>query len=173
MLDGYDKARLNGFIGTRLDFQKSEYTRAGMGAAVEAGYKGSEESLQKALAADEPEPWPALEVAKAYGFEGSAEEWLASLHGADGQTAYEIALAKGFQGNEQEWIDSLQGKDGLDAYQVWLSLGNVGEKDVYLESLRGLPGEVDYDRVRELVNEAHEAYLAEEMASIKNILFSG
>jgi hypothetical protein len=49
----------------------------------------------------------------------------------------------------------------------------VGEKDVYLESLRGLPGEVDYDRVRELVNEAHEAYLAEEMASIKNILFSG
>jgi hypothetical protein len=141
MLDGYDKARLNGFIGTRLDFQKSEYTRAGMGAAVDAGYKGSEESLQKALIADEPEPWPALEVAKAYGFEGSAEEWLASLHGADGQTAYEIALAKGFQGNEQEWIDSLQGKDGLDAYHVWLSMGNVGEKDAYLESLRGIPGE--------------------------------
>jgi hypothetical protein len=141
MLDGYDKARLNGFIGTRLDFQKSEYTRAGMGAAVDAGYKGSEESLQKALIADEPEPWPALEVAKAYGFEGSAEEWLASLHGTDGQTAYEIALAKGFQGNEQEWIDSLQGKDGLDAYQVWLSMGNVGEKDVFLESQRGIQGE--------------------------------
>lgn len=141
MLDSYDKARLNGFIGTRLDFQKSEYTRAGMGAAVEAGYKGDEASIQKGLAADEPEPWPALEVAKAYGFNGSAEEWLESLKGIDGQTAYDIAVSKGFQGTEQEWVDSLQGKDGLDAYQVWLSLGNVGEKNVYLESLRGIPGE--------------------------------
>jgi len=143
MLDSYDKARLNGFIGTRLDFQKAEYARAGMGAALDAGFKGSEESLQKSLVGTpDKEAWSAYEIAKAYGFNGSAQDWLDSLNGADGQTAYELAVSKGFQGNEQEWIDSLQGKDGLDAYQVWLSLGNVGEKNVFLEYLRGPQGEV-------------------------------
>jgi hypothetical protein len=124
-----------------LDFQKAEYARAGMGAALDAGFKGSEESLQKSLVGTpDKEAWSAYEIAKAYGFNGSAQDWLDSLHGADGQTAYELAASKGFQGDEQEWIDSLQGKDGLDAYQVWLSLGNIGEKDVFLEAFRGLPG---------------------------------
>jgi hypothetical protein len=146
MLDAYDRARLNGFSGTRLDFQKSEYARAGLTAALNAGYQGSEESLQKSLAGtSDKSAWSAYEIAKAYGFNGSAQDWLDSLHGADGQTAYELAVSKGFQGNEQEWLDTLQGKDGLDAYQVWLSLGNVGEKDVYLDSLRGLPGQDGQD----------------------------
>jgi hypothetical protein len=142
MLDAYDRARLNGFSGTRLDFQKSEYARAGLTAALDAGYQGSEESLQKSLAGtSDKSAWSAFEIAKAYGFNGSAQDWLDSLHGADGQTAYELAVTKGFQGNEQEWLDTLQGKDGLDAYQVWLSLGNVGEKNVFLESIRGIQGE--------------------------------
>jgi hypothetical protein len=142
MLDAYDRARLNGFSGTRLDFQKSEYARAGLTAALDAGYQGSEESLQKSLAGtSDKSAWSAYEIAKAYGFNGSAQDWLDSLHGADGQTAYELAVSKGFQGNEQEWLDTLQGKDGLDAYQVWLSLGNVGEKNVFLESIRGIQGE--------------------------------
>jgi len=141
MLDAYDRARLNGFSGTRLDFQKSEYARAGLTAALDAGYQGSEESLQKSLAGtSDKSAWSAYEIAKAYGFNGSAQDWLDSLHGADGQTAYELAVSKGFQGNEQEWLDTLQGKDGLDAYQVWLSLGNVGEKEVFLEAFRGLAG---------------------------------
>ena len=142
MLDAYDRARLNGFSGTRLDFQKSEYARAGLTAALDAGYQGSEESMQKSLAGTlDKSAWSAFEIAKAYGFNGSAQDWLDSLHGADGQTAYELAVSKGFQGNEQEWLDTLQGKDGLDAYQVWLSLGNVGEKNVFLESIRGIQGE--------------------------------
>jgi hypothetical protein len=142
MLDAYDRARLNGFSGTRLDFQKSEYARAGLTAALDAGYQGSEDSLQKSLAGtSDKSAWSAYEIAKAYGFNGSAQDWLDSLHGADGQTAYELAVSKGFQGNEQEWLDTLQGKDGLDAYQVWLSLGNVGEKNVFLESIRGIQGE--------------------------------
>jgi hypothetical protein len=125
-----------------LDFQKSEYVRAGLTAALDAGYQGSEESLQKSLAGtSDKSAWSAYEIAKAYGFNGSAQDWLDSLHGADGQTAYELAVSKGFQGNEQEWLDTLQGKDGLDAYQVWLSLGNVGEKNVFLESIRGIQGE--------------------------------
>jgi hypothetical protein len=142
MLDAYDRARLNGFSGTRLDFQKSEYSRAGMGAAVEAGFQGDEEAMQKSmLGLPEQEAWPAYEIAKAYGFNGTPKDWIDSLHGADGQTAYELAVSKGFQGTDEEWLETLQGKDGLDAYQVWLSEGNIGEKDVYLESQRGIQGE--------------------------------
>ena len=146
MLDAYDLARLNGFSGTRLDFQKDEYAKGGFDAAKKAGYGGSEESLQKTLTGEvDKSAWSAYEIAKAYGFNGSAQDWLDSLRGLDGMDAYDLAVSKGYQGAPEEWLESLQGKDGLDAYQVWLSLGNVGEKDVYLDSLRGLPGQDGQD----------------------------
>lgn len=34
--------------------------------------------------------------------------------GKDGKSAYEIALEYGFEGSEQEWLDSLKGADGKD-----------------------------------------------------------
>lgn len=46
----------------------------------------------------------AYEIALAYGFDGTVEEWLASL---EGESAYEIALANGFEGTEEEWLASL------------------------------------------------------------------
>lgn len=33
-------------------------------------------------------------------------------NGADGASAYDVAVANGFQGTEQEWLDSLKGADG-------------------------------------------------------------
>jgi hypothetical protein len=73
----------------------------------------------------------AYEIAKNNGFVGTEQEWLASLHGQDGQngsdgigingqdgqnglSAYEIAVNNGFVGTEEEWLASLQGKDGKD-----------------------------------------------------------
>ena len=64
----------------------------------------------------------AYEVALANGFEGSEQEWLASLKGATGPkgepgpNAYQIAVANGFEGSEQEWIKSLVGANGADGY---------------------------------------------------------
>jgi hypothetical protein len=142
MLDAYDLARLNGFSGTRLDFQKAEYARVGVSAAIDAGFKGDHHELKRSMMGTaDIQAWVGHQIAKQYGFTGSAKEWLESIRGSDGFTAYQIAKQYGFEGEESEWVESLKGQDGLDAYQVWSSLGNVGEKDVYLDSLRGLPGQ--------------------------------
>ena len=49
----------------------------------------------------------AYEIALEHGFEGTEEEWLASLQGQNGLSTYEIALKNGFEGTEQEWLASL------------------------------------------------------------------
>lgn len=59
----------------------------------------------------------AYEIAVSQGFQGTVEEWLASLKGADGnkgKSAYEVALENGFQGTVEEWLTSLKGSDGKD-----------------------------------------------------------
>ena len=59
----------------------------------------------------------AYEIAVSQGFQGTVEEWLASLKGADGnkgKSAYEVALENGFEGTEEEWLTSLKGADGQD-----------------------------------------------------------
>lgn len=61
----------------------------------------------------------AYEIAVHFGFRGTAEEWLKSLRGKDGEpgpqgiqgerglSAYQIAVAHGFEGTEAEWLDML------------------------------------------------------------------
>lgn len=46
------------------------------------------------------------------GYTGTMEEWMASLKGKDGLSAYEIAVKLGFDGTEEEWLASLKGEDG-------------------------------------------------------------
>lgn len=50
-------------------------------------------------------------------FNGSEEEWLASLKGEKGDSAYDIAVKLGYKGTEQEWIDYLAKaqSDAIDA----------------------------------------------------------
>lgn len=68
----------------------------------------------------------AYEIYLANGGNLSEPDWLASLHGkdgqdgaeggdgADGKSAYEIAVDEGFEGTETEWLESLKGKDGTN-----------------------------------------------------------
>ena len=141
MLDAYDLARLNGFSGTRLDFQKAESASNGVRETIELGYnRKAHEIMRGSFGSAEMQAWVAHEIAKQYGYTGTAKDWMESIRGTDGLTAFQIAKNFGFKGSEKEWLESLQGKDGLDAYEVWLSLGNVGEKNIYLETLRGEPG---------------------------------
>jgi len=59
----------------------------------------------------------AYELAVDNGFEGTEEEWLASLKGedgvigSDGASAYEIAVDNGFEGTEEEWLASLRASE--------------------------------------------------------------
>ena len=75
-----------------------------------------ETSPSASVGEDLPRGKSAYEVAVENGFDGTEEEWLASLTGADGKSAYQIAVENGFTGTEAEWIESLKGKDGKTPY---------------------------------------------------------
>lgn len=55
--------------------------------------------------------------------------------GKDGKSAYEIAVENGFEGTEEEWLASLKGKDGIDATPVEANPETTEESEV-LESLK-------------------------------------
>ena len=94
----------------------------------------------------------AYELAVENGYEGSQDQWLSSLAGADGingtdgkngidgtngKTAYEIACENGFVGSEQEWLLSLQfGKKGEDGKDGANGLnGKDGKDGVGMETI--------------------------------------
>lgn len=94
----------------------------------------------------------AYEIAVENGFVGTVQEWLLSLHGADGIdgidgiSAYEVAVNNGFAGTQAQWIASLKGAngtngvDGLSAYQVALNTGFIGTEAQWIASLKGANG---------------------------------
>lgn len=59
----------------------------------------------------------AYESAVELGFEGTEEEWLASL---GGKTAYEVAKDNGFEGTEDDWLKSLKGEAPDDLVRAYL-----------------------------------------------------
>ena len=60
------------------------------------------------------------------GYTGTFEEWVESLTGKDGKSAYDLAVDNGYLGTVEEWLDSLvgaPGKDGADGEK-----GDKGDK---------------------------------------------
>jgi hypothetical protein len=47
------------------------------------------------------------------GGSGSGQQGATGETGADGKSAYELAVDNGFEGTEQEWLASLKGEDGV------------------------------------------------------------
>ncbi|WP_440571943.1 hypothetical protein [Streptomyces sp. KR2] len=98
----------------------------------------------------------AYEVAVEAGFEGTVEQWLASLVGPRGATgdrgqtgapgldAYEVAVADGYSGTRAQWLTSLvgprgergeQGEQGVaGAPGVVQSVNGISEADVVLDA---------------------------------------
>lgn len=76
----------------------------------------------------------AYALAQANGYAGTLPEWLASLQGVDGLSAYQLS---GFIGTQAQWLASLVGDDGADAYHVALAAGFVGTQAAWLLSLKG------------------------------------
>ena len=87
------------------------------------------------------------------GYQGTEEEWLASLKGNtgdDGKSAYELAVEKGYQGTEEEWLASLNGSngdDGKSAYELAVENGYQGTEEEWLASLKGSAGDQGDDGV--------------------------
>lgn len=56
-----------------------------------------------------PEFISAYSIAVQNGFEGTEQEWLASLKGPEGKSAYESAVDAGFEGTIEQWLEQLGG----------------------------------------------------------------
>ena len=100
----------------------------------------------------------AYELAVENGYQGTLEEWLASLvgetgaNGADGKSAYELAVENGYEGTLDDWLESLvgatgatgatgeAGADGKSAYELAVENGFEGSLEEWLTSLVGSPG---------------------------------
>ncbi len=81
------------------------------------------------------------------------------LHGEDGKSAYQIAVDNGFEGTEQEWLASLHGEDGapftyadFTAEQLEALRGPVGPSGYTpvknVDYFDGRPGADGYTPVR-------------------------
>jgi hypothetical protein len=63
------------------------------------------------------------------------------LLGPAGQSAYDVARANGFTGTEAQWLVSLTGSNGDSAYDIAVKEGGfVGTKEQWLQTLVGTPG---------------------------------
>ncbi len=82
----------------------------------------------------------AYNLATQQGFEGSLNDWLASLVGAAGASAYQLAVGQGFVGSVDEWLSTLIGADGASAYQLAVGQGFGGNLAAWLASLVGPAG---------------------------------
>lgn len=78
------------------------------------------------------------------GFEGTVEDWIASLKGDPGKDAYEIAVDQDFTGTRDEWLKSLRGPKGspgprgprgLSPYDVAKSNGYTGSEQEFYNIL--------------------------------------
>jgi len=102
-------------------------------AAVDAGFVGTEAEYLKSL-----EGKSAFDIAKEADPSLVDEaDFLESLVGETGKSAYQSAVAGGFVGTEAQWLASLKGKS---SYQLAVDNGFVGSEAQYLESLEGSDG---------------------------------
>jgi hypothetical protein len=71
---------------------------------VAGTFKNRQVSLQTIKRDLELSTGSAYEIAVKHGFEGTEEEWLATLVG---KSAYDIAVDQGFPGTQTDWISAL------------------------------------------------------------------
>lgn len=75
---------------------------------------------QKAIQTNDPISKSAYDIAVDGGYNGTQEQWLASLvgengkNGNNGKSAYELAVENGYENDEATWLESLIGKNGSD-----------------------------------------------------------
>lgn len=91
----------------------------------------------------------AYDAAVRYGFEGTEEEWLASLEGEDGKSAYEYANEHGFTGTEAEFGELLVKSGGKSAYEYAKEGGYTGTEADFAKKLAAeyIPANTPTDHV--------------------------
>lgn len=89
----------------------------------------------------------AYQIAVEQGFQGSEQEWLDTLRGAQGDegqpglSAYQLAQVQGYLGTQTDWLQSLVGDRGRSAYEIAVDNGFQGTQLEWLASLIGVKGQ--------------------------------
>ena len=80
---------------------------------------------------------PHIDPATRHWMIGEADTGILA-RGTDGESAYQAAVNEGYQGTQSEWIASLHGQDGKSAYEIWAEEpGNEGKTvSEFLASLK-------------------------------------
>ena len=129
----YEIAVENGFVGTQAQWLESLKGEPGTNGTN--GTNGTDGESAYAIWENQP------------GNAGKTEdEFLLSLKGTDGKSAYQLAVEAGFVGDEAAWLASLKGSNGKSAYELWAAQpGNEDKTEVeFLESLVGADGKSAY-----------------------------
>lgn len=128
-------------VGCNAETETETQTTEGITTEV---IEGTTEEADKDYAEIYKTPQAVFEKLTQNGYTGSFEEWVASLKGQDGKSAYELAVEHGYTGTEEEWTASLNGIDGENgksAYDLAVENGFEGTLEEWLESLVGKDGE--------------------------------
>ena len=142
-----------GFTGTKQEYLKSLHGAPGKDlyqAAVERGYKGSfDDFLEKQKGAPGAPGKTNYERAKEIdGFQGTEEEYLASLHGAPGKDLYQAAVERGYKGSFDDFLEKQKGVPGVPGktnYERAKELGGFqGTELEYLAKQKGDKGDSAY-----------------------------
>lgn len=149
MADNFFEQYVNSELPTKLGTAASP-------AEVTAGLVAVSTGLGLQFELVDPKDIPTLAGKSAFdlavegGYEGTIEEWIVSLKGADGtigvdgKSAYQIALDGGFDGEEATWLaslvgpageDGVTGVDGKSAYAAALEAGFVGDEAAFNQAL--------------------------------------
>lgn len=156
----YELAVKNGYKGTEAEWLNSLIGESGKdGKDGAQGVKGDKGDTGAQGAKGEKgdtgaEGKSAYKIAVENGFQGSVEQWLESLVGADGaegKSAYKLAVENGYRGTQAQWLESLKGEAGTDgasgksAYELAVENGYRGTQTQWLTSLVGANGKSAYD----------------------------
>lgn len=110
---------------------------------VKHGYQGTEEQFAKDII-----PKSNYERAKdLQGFQGTEEEYLASLHGAPGKDLYQAAVERGYNGSFEDFLEKQKGAPGAPGkslYELAQEDGFTGTLTEYLASKKGDKGDDAY-----------------------------
>lgn len=146
-----------------VEIEVEDVTSSILDSILAACVKATEEAREIVDASRGPRGFSAYEVACQNGFEGTEQEWLASLVGPAGKSAYQLAVDQGYEGTLAEWLASLKGPAGDSAYQIAVEEGFVGTKAQWLASLVGPQGLSAYQVA---VVEGFEGSVSDWLASL-------
>ncbi len=176
----YEEAKVNGFtgsieewyslfVGKKADCSKTVFENANKSSLAGWLKKVSSKNVKKEAQTDVNGNKSAYLYACDYGFEGSVEDWLASLIGKSDEdnggifsitasaagnikSAYIQSNEKGNKSGMQKWLcnlfgiqDGEDGEKGLSAYEIAVNNGYSGTEVEWLRSLAGQNGKSAYE----------------------------